>query len=61
MKDDKINGRNEEQREAQLLQHAKTEFLAVKTLEKQLDLLKIDYRNAEREWETLMAISKLGD
>jgi len=49
----KINGRNEDLREAQLIQHAKDIFLNVKLIEKELFLVKAEYNSLLRLWETL--------
>jgi hypothetical protein len=56
LREGKINARRADERESQIIQCAKKEYLAVKELEKELYLAQAEYLSAKRAWESWQAI-----
>lgn len=53
---EKLNGRNEQQREAQLIKYARSEYSVVRKLKKEIAIAKIDYYSHKRDFEMWKSI-----
>jgi hypothetical protein len=54
-----LNGKNQEVRDAQLIQHAKDHYLNIKRCEREILLLEGEYRIARRNLETWQYIGRV--
>lgn len=59
LRDGKLSAMDPNLREAQVVRHAKKEYIAVKELEKAMYFAQADYLSAKRSWESWQAICLL--